>query len=272
VDLDSELRTVEDTLQVSICFHDLDGRLEALVGPQRIQHRTRFCVAAKRHSAGACTACDAYFCQEQVADGSGAFWKQCHAGLLECYVPIRDGRNLTASAFIGQWRWTGLGLPTLVRRDPQPPQPPPTAPSTPTLDDPEQLDRLLVFATMIGTRIETALRVAPSAVMPQRGDAIRAFLAHRASSAIDLGDLAKHLALSPTRTGHLVRETCGDTFPRLLLNARLAKARNLLGLTTLSVAAIAKRCGFRDRRYFHRCFKQAEGMTPEAWRVQRSRA
>lgn|GEM_PF-4531494 len=64
------------------------------------------------------------------------------------------------------------------------------------------------------------------------------------------------------RTGHAVRESFATTFPRLLQAARLTKARNLLALTELSVAEVARRCGYSEHRYFHRCFKQAEGQPP----------
>lgn len=271
-DVDAELATLEATLGVSICFHDLGGRLEPLVGSQRIQHRSRFCAAAKRQSAGACTACDAYWCQRLATTHPDGFWKVCHAGLLECYVPLLHQGWLTAAAFIGQWRWTGNALPDTVHRDPQTPQPPRPAPQVAELNDPEQLERILVFARLLAGRLEKLLAAPIPASPGDRAGAIRVWIANRVTQPVELSDLAAHLNLSASRTGHLVRSLCGCTFPALLLNLRLAKARNLLALTELSVIEIASRCGFTDHRYFHRRFKQAEGSTPDAWRRARQRA
>lgn len=119
LDLGAELTVVESTLGVQICFHDLEGRFEPLVGSQRIQHRSRFCVAAKRQASPACTACDAFWCQRTAANLGGGFWKTCHAGLLEYYQPIHFQGHLTAAVFLGQWQWAGRNVPAFVRRDPQ---------------------------------------------------------------------------------------------------------------------------------------------------------
>lgn len=264
-DLDRDLRLFEETLGVTVCFHDLSGRLEGLVGAERIQHRTPFCALAKRHASGACTACDAWFCQREAAARGGAFWKRCHAGLIECFVPLYQEGTLVGAAFVGQWRWRGDHLPAHVACDPQPPRLPPRPPPVAVLDEPETLDRVLAFARCLGARIEVLLG------QPPRREAdlattIRAWVANRVTGRIGLGDLAAHLGISASRCGHLVRERCGTTFPRLLLDARLAKARNLLALTRLDLAEIAQRCGFRDHRYFMRCFKKAVGRTPSAWR------
>ncbi len=97
-------------------------------------------------------------------------------------------------------------------------------------------------------------------------------MAHRISQSIELADLAQSLGVSVSRAGHIVRESCATTFPRVVLQARLDKARNLLALSNLSIATIASRCGFHDHRYFHRCFKKAEGQSPDAWRQQRLQA
>lgn len=272
-DVDAELAMVEATLGVRICFHDLGGRLEPLVGSQRIQHRSRFCVMAKRQASGACTTCDAFWSQRLAVTHRDGFWKLCHAGLLECYVPIWYQGRLTAAAFLGQWRWTGATLPASVHCDPQSPRPPKSAPEVAPLDDPETLDRVLVFARMLAGRLEKL--IAAPLTLPAEGDratAIRTWIANRVSQPVDLQALAGHLQLSASRAGHLVRSTCGATFPQVLLTARLAKARNLLALTELSIADIARRCGFADHRYFHRVFKRAEGQTPDAWRQARQHA
>ncbi len=270
LDLDAELTVVESTLGVQICFHDLEGRLEPLIGSQRIQHRSRYCVAAKRQASASCTACDAFWCQRTAANVGSGFWKSCHAGVLEYYQPLYFQGQLTAAIFMGQWRWTGRDLPDFVHRDPQARLILRSPPALPELNDPDHCETVAIFARMLGARLTELISGIPSAIHADGTDTrkirITTWITNRIMQDIGLVDLARHLGLSVPRTGHVVRECFATTFPRLLRTARLTKARNLLALTELSVPDIAKRCGFADHRYFHRCFKQAEGQPPDAWR------
>jgi AraC-like DNA-binding protein len=79
---------------------------------------------------------------------------------------------------------------------------------------------------------------------------------------ISLSDAACVVHLSPTYLAHLVKRETGKTFVELLTGRRIARARELLVHTDLSVKEIAFRSGFTDVAYFSRRFRQVEGCTP----------
>lgn len=92
------------------------------------------------------------------------------------------------------------------------------------------------------------------------------FLHERAHEGVELLDLAQYLHLSPSRTGHLVKELFGRSFRQLLTAERLRRARTLLLSTGLSAREIADRTGFGNPYYFSRIFRESTGMTPLAYR------
>jgi len=55
----------------------------------------------------------------------------------------------------------------------------------------------------------------------------------------------------------------GETPSSYMRREQIACAKNLLATTTLSMNAIAYRCGFGTRTSFFRAFKRAIGMTPK---------
>ena len=75
------------------------------------------------------------------------------------------------------------------------------------------------------------------------------------------------LSYGPTGAS-LVMLSChtGSSPHQYLLELRLARARNLLEETSLSVKEVAQNAGFEDEHYFCRFFKQKTGRTPGQWR------
>lgn len=49
-------------------------------------------------------------------------------------------------------------------------------------------------------------------------------------------------------------------------HARVARARDLLGATTMPLAEVAFQCGFHDQAHFSRVFRSLTGLTPGAFR------
>ncbi len=98
---------------------------------------------------------------------------------------------------------------------------------------------------------------------------ILSFLERRISGDVGLADLARHLELSPSRCGHLVKELFSTTFPALLRGVRLNQAMRRLHETDEPVAVLARRLGFPDAGYFSRVFRKAHGCTPLEFRHRR---
>lgn len=265
MDLEDRLRALEQACGGLACFHDLCGRIEPLVGSARIQHRHPSCRAAKRLAAAACTACDAAFCQNRLQQEPEGFLKRCHAGLVECYLPIREGALLAGALFLGPWRWTGTALPPEWALDPQVRHLRKDL-AAPASQDPDRLLAALALGQLAASHLERLLeRRNPQRPGPPDQEILdfaRRSLTHSPS----LADLAQHLGTGLRRASGEVRRRCGCSWPALLNRLRLERARRLLALTGLSVRDIAQRCGLADARYLHRLFRRSTGQTPLAFR------
>jgi len=91
---------------------------------------------------------------------------------------------------------------------------------------------------------------------------LMAYLREQGEQPVSLSDAAAAVHVSPTYLAHLVKRETGKTFVELLTARRIARARELLVHTDLTVKEIAFRSGFTDVAYFSRRFRQVEGCTP----------
>lgn len=85
---------------------------------------------------------------------------------------------------------------------------------------------------------------------------------------IGLQELAQFLQLSPSRTGHLIKEQFNLTVPQLITRQRLSRAARMLaeGDTSITIANIGQSVGIDDQGYFTRVFKKTYGITPSQYR------
>jgi AraC-like DNA-binding protein len=114
-----------------------------------------------------------------------------------------------------------------------------------------------------GDRLKELSCAQPSAAARrQTMTRLLAYLRDHVEQPISLSDAAAVVHLSPTYLAHLVKRETGKTFIELLTGRRIARAKELLVHTDLSVKEIAYRSGFTDVAYFSRRFRQVEGCTP----------
>ncbi|MBI1336461.1 MAG: helix-turn-helix domain-containing protein [Phycisphaera sp.] len=85
---------------------------------------------------------------------------------------------------------------------------------------------------------------------------------------ITVDELARLVHLSPSRFAHLFRDQTGLTPIAFVEQQRLARAQQLLELTSLSVAQVSQQVGFESPFYFSRRFARALGHSPRAYRVK----
>lgn len=91
---------------------------------------------------------------------------------------------------------------------------------------------------------------------------LRATSPHRTS----VDSLAAMVGLSPSQLSWLFRRQVGVAPLRYQSDLRMARARELLDSTSLSVAAVAQSCGYDDALYFSRQFTRTHGLSPSAYR------
>ena len=92
---------------------------------------------------------------------------------------------------------------------------------------------------------------------------------------ISLEEIAAELSLSKYTLCRRYSAECGVTVMEQLKRIRIAKAKQLLSSTALSVSDIGKMCGFMSPSYFGKVFKEMTGKTPsvyktDAWRHSRA--
>ena len=83
-----------------------------------------------------------------------------------------------------------------------------------------------------------------------------------------LGELASFAGLSRTYFSPVFKEVVGTGLQNYFIQARINKAKDLLGDINLTVKQVAYAVGFRDPNYFCRAFKQKMGVSPTNWRLK----
>lgn len=97
----------------------------------------------------------------------------------------------------------------------------------------------------------------------------RALLAMQQSmeAPLRVTDLAGRLGVSRRKLERHFDQALGVTPKEADRRIRLAQVKHLLGRSDRSVARIAAETGFCDASHLIRIFREAEGVTPEAWRT-----
>lgn len=82
----------------------------------------------------------------------------------------------------------------------------------------------------------------------------------------DVNQVCQRFCLS---TGHfrvVYRELFGISFHQDTIQSKLLYAKHMLLTTSMSVSAIAMKCGYEDEKYFMRQFRQLTSYTPNQYR------
>lgn len=214
-------------------------------------HRSAFCRAMKARHPRACERCDLHQLHHDCHPGMRHFVRACHAGAEEILIPLWLQGVLVGVVFAGQFRRSRKGPAKLPLRSDM------------------QLERIYPHCLMLRAYMMDIIRRLEQRkyrVAPSRWGQVETFLRSRLSEDPSLEDLASHLALSPSRTSHLVRDVMGMSFRELKAQYRLELARDLLTATSAKLAFIAAKAGFSDVNYFCRHFKQKVGITPTEYR------
>lgn len=92
------------------------------------------------------------------------------------------------------------------------------------------------------------------------------YLEAHLSDDVGLTELANVVGLSTSRLATLFREGTGEPPHRWLMNRRLARALELLGNPSLSIAEIAHHCGFASSQHLATVTRRQLAITPTAYR------
>ncbi len=221
--------------------------------PSHEMHLNPACAAFKaRHTSQPCIDFDILRTPTEVMGLPEGRIHECPAGFTEIAVPVTSEGVQVGVLFAGPC-WTRPGR----------------KPSRwlPRVKDLSWLESRRQVCRALAGRLGAMIAGESSAGAPaDRRQAILRFVESNLAEPLTLDDLAADLALSPSRTSHVVRQVTGRTFPRLLSDVRLRHAAHLLSRTDLPVGDVAYRVGLADQSYFSRLFKRRYRMTPTAYR------
>ena len=276
------IEAFERLTQTRVTVHDLRGSLMPFLPPERGAHIHPLCAAMKVNHSEACVNFDVRRLRREISGLPDGRVNVCFAGIVEFVVPVFQAHELEWIFFAGP-RSAGSKL-SIAARDTQAmpgksPWPRGTAPAKPIDDDEAQtvLENLRQLAARLRIwSTEMAVVGTDSPFhrgqfhddMATRRSLIRSFIHSRHTQPVRLEDLAEVLHLSESRAGHAVKEACGKTFLKLLVEARLRTAAGLLQHTNVSILDTALRSGFGEISHFHRSFRERFKMTPLQYRKQ----
>ena len=97
---------------------------------------------------------------------------------------------------------------------------------------------------------------------------IRDYLQEHCTEPITLDALSSRFYINKYYLTRIFRMHYGTTILDYLLELRINRAKQLLRFTDETLQTISAECGFSDQAYFSRRFKNAEGISPSAFRRQ----
>jgi AraC-like DNA-binding protein len=104
------------------------------------------------------------------------------------------------------------------------------------------------------------------ALAPWQERKIRSFIEARLDEPLLVEDLAKLVTLSTSYFCRAFRASFGLPPHTYIIGRRIERARTLMLTSSESLSQIALACGFVDQTHLCKCFRQATGTSPGAWR------
>lgn len=123
--------------------------------------------------------------------------------------------------------------------------------------------------SLFGLILDRTNRMAVTASRPLGADLseLQEYVSEHLAEPITLADLAAYTGFSATHLTRLVRGQWGVPPMRYVARLRIARAADLLTVSPLSVAEVARAVGFVDPYHFSRRFKQITGHAPMHYRA-----
>jgi AraC-like DNA-binding protein len=249
----SLLRLSGQAMGLHLCFHDRLRRVQEVPQPWR-HHRAAFCRRNKAHDLARCRAFDGDEVHRALSGLPDGRMHECPLGVTELAVPVMDGGLLVGVLFAG---------PCWCR------QTPPPDPSLVVPPNRPWLESRLVLLRGVARLLGDLMRLDTEFLSGDRRLQITQYLQAHLDEPIHLADLARQIALSPSRTRHAIREIFALSFSDLVRSIKLQVGAHLLRMTDLPVGEVAARVGYADQSHFARLFARHLHRTPRAYRRER---
>ena len=98
---------------------------------------------------------------------------------------------------------------------------------------------------------------------------VQGYIAAHLHSKIRTGDLARVTQFKRSKFNRIFKASFACTPCQYVKRMRVARAQNLMIISSSPLSQIALECGFADQAHFSNCFRSVVGERPAAWRAQR---
>ncbi|MCP1517728.1 transcriptional regulator GlxA family with amidase domain [Pseudomonas migulae] len=122
-------------------------------------------------------------------------------------------------------------------------------------------------ATATETRKKTT-----GGLSPWRESLVKQLILERLGETVEVTELARACALSRSHFSRAFKCSTGLSPQDWIRHQRIARAKQLIQNTDLSLTQISLECGFCDQAHFCHIFTRSEGINPFAWRCRAVRA
>ncbi|WP_178129094.1 AraC family transcriptional regulator [Pseudomonas sp. ANT_J12] len=103
---------------------------------------------------------------------------------------------------------------------------------------------------------------------PWRENLVKQLILERLSDSLEVTELANACALSRSHFSRAFKCSTGLSPQDWIRCQRIAKAKQLIRDTDLTLTQISLECGFCDQAHFCHIFTRSEGINPFAWRCK----
>lgn len=107
---------------------------------------------------------------------------------------------------------------------------------------------------------------------PGRLQRALAIIEERLGEQVSVDDIAEAAHLSAFHFTRMFRRSTGMSPHAYITQQRMEVARQLLATTSMPIAEIARRVGYRTQAHFTHVFREENGITPRAYRVRKPAA
>ncbi|OYP98356.1 AraC family transcriptional regulator [Pseudomonas mandelii] len=122
-------------------------------------------------------------------------------------------------------------------------------------------------ATVTETRKKTT-----GGLTPWRESLVKQLILERLGETVEVTELARACALSRSHFSRAFKCSTGLSPQDWIRHQRIARAKQLIQSTDLTLTQISLECGFCDQAHFCHIFTRSEGINPFAWRCRAVRA
>ncbi len=232
-----------------VCYHD---RMNLLRLPQKWRtHSHPACQKIKKTRDSECFQFDWVETHRDLAGLPRGRVHVCPFGFSEIAAPVYVNSFFRGVVFAGPF-WSGQGARP--------------SPHVPISEGDQWVEDRLLMIQSFAERLSAIMEGRHAEFSGGRRALILAFLNKNSDRQIMLASLARHLCLSPSRTGHLVKELFGMPFPELVSSYKMRRASQMLVSDDIPIGEISRSLGYEDQNYFTRLFTHHFKESPRAFR------